>query len=102
MSIAKCVVRLKDSHDTEHSVVVYAESLYEAVLRGLNRLVDVGWETDTGETVKQVEVEIHQEPTKHMVDVPKLLAWINQNAMSPRQQTLKEKLRKLLGKRQYW
>jgi hypothetical protein len=32
MSISRCIVRLKDSHDTEHSVVVYAESLYEAVL----------------------------------------------------------------------
>jgi len=37
MSISECVVRLKDSHDTEHNVVVYAESLYEAVVRGLNR-----------------------------------------------------------------
>jgi len=99
MSISKCVVRLKDSHDTEHSVVVYAESLYEAVVRGLNRLGDVGWESDTNETVKQVEVEIHQEPTKHIVDVPKLLKWVEQNSMSPGQETRKEKLRKLLGKR---
>jgi len=75
MSISKCVVRLKDSHDTEHSTVVYAESLYEAVVRGLNRLGDVGWESDTNETIKQVEVEIHQEPTKHIVNVPKLLKW---------------------------
>jgi hypothetical protein len=38
MSISKCIVRLKDCHNTEHSVEVYAESLYEAVLRGLR-----GW-----------------------------------------------------------
>jgi hypothetical protein len=31
------LVQLKDCHDTEHSVEVYAESLYEAVLRGLGR-----------------------------------------------------------------
>jgi hypothetical protein len=42
MSISRCIVRLKDSHNTEHSVEVYAESLYEAVLRGLKRLQDVG------------------------------------------------------------
>ena len=65
MSISKCIVRLKDCHDTEHSVEVYAESLYEAVLRGLNRLEDVGWESDANETIKRVEVEIHQEPTNH-------------------------------------
>ncbi|MGC2391611.1 MAG: hypothetical protein WA621_19625 [Candidatus Acidiferrum sp.] len=97
MSISKCVVRLKDSHDTEHSVVVYAESLYEAVLRGLNRLEDVGWESDTNETIQRVEVEIHQEPTRHIVDVPKLLNWLAGTGRTPAQQTKKEKLRKLLS-----
>jgi hypothetical protein len=97
MSISKCVVRLKDSHDTVHEAVVYAESLYEAVLRGLNQLVDVGWESDTGETIRQVEVEIHQEPTRHIVNVPKLLNWVKQDTARPGQQTQKEKLRKLLG-----
>ncbi|HTB93077.1 MAG TPA: hypothetical protein VK728_09620 [Candidatus Sulfotelmatobacter sp.] len=53
----------------------YAESLYEAVLRGLNRLADSGWESETGETVKQVEVEIHQEPTTRVVNVQRLLKW---------------------------
>jgi hypothetical protein len=98
MSISKCVVRLKDAHDTEHSVVVYAESLYEAVLRVLNRLEDVGWESDTNETIRRVEVEIHHEPTRHVVDVPRLLKWVGDTAvcMSPAQQTKKEKLRKLL------
>jgi hypothetical protein len=62
MSISKCIVSLKDCHDTEHSVEVYAESLYEAVVRGLSRLEVVGWESN-GETIRHVEVEIHQEPT---------------------------------------
>jgi len=99
MSISRCIVRLKDYHDTEHSVEVYAESLYEAVLRGLNRLQDVGWESNGNETIQRVEVEIHQEPTRHIVDVPKLLKWVEQNSMYPGQETRKEKLRKLLGKR---
>jgi len=97
MSISKCIVRLKDSHDTEHSVEVYAESLYEAVLRGLTRLQDVGWESNGNETIQRVEVEIHQEPTRHIVDVPKLLKWVQEDSMYPAQQTRKEKLRKLLS-----
>src|ERR1700739_4653275 len=97
MSISKCIVRLKDCHDTEHSVEVYAESLYEAVLRGLSRLQDVGWESNGDETIKRVEVEIHQEPTRRVVDVPKLLKWIEEDSMYPVQQTRKEKLRKLLS-----
>jgi hypothetical protein len=96
MSISKCVVRLKDSRDTEHSVVVYAESLYEAALRGLNQLAQIGWESDVDEIIKQIEVEIFQEPTRHTVNVPNLLKWIKQGSNSPAQQTKKEKLRKLL------
>ena len=101
MSINKCIVRLKDAHSTEHSVEVYAESLYEAVLRGLSRLQDVGWESNADETIQRVEVEIHQEPTRHVVDVPRLLKWVQDRAMStsPAQDTRKEKLRKLLSTR---
>ena len=99
MPISNCIVRLKDCHNTEHSVEVYAESLYEAVLRGLSRLQDVVWESDTNETIKRVEVEIHQEPTRHIVDVPELLKWVQEDSMYPAQQTRKAKLRKLLSTR---
>jgi len=99
MPISKCVVRLKDCHNTEHSVEVYAESLYEAVLRGLGRLQEVGWESETNETIRRVEVEIHQEPTRHIVDVAKLLKWVQEDSVYPAQQTRKAKLRKLLSAR---
>jgi hypothetical protein len=62
----------------------------------MNRLGSVGWESDTNETIKQVEVEIHQEPTKHIVDVPKLLKWVEEKSMYPAKETRKAKLRKLL------
>jgi hypothetical protein len=73
MSINNCIVCLKDCHNTEHSVEAYVESLYEAVVRGLNRLGDVGWESDSNETIKQVEVEIHQEPTSHIPRCPEVV-----------------------------
>jgi hypothetical protein len=78
---------LNRSYYTEHSVEVYAESLYEAVLRGLNRLADVGWESAANETVKRVEVEIHQEPTRHIVE----LKWIEEKSMYPAQEARKAK-----------
>ena len=53
--------------------------------------------SDTNETIKRVEVEIHQEPTKHIVDVPKLLKWVEEKSMDPAQETRKAKLPKLLG-----
>jgi hypothetical protein len=99
MSIAKCVVKLKDSHGTGHSATVYAETLYEAVILGLKKLEQVGWESDDDKTIGQVEVEIHHEPTRHVVDVPKLLKWVEDSSMSmsPAQDFRREKLRKLLG-----
>lgn len=99
MSMSKCVVRLKDSHGTEHAATVYAETLYEAVIRGLNLLEQVGRESNEDETIRQVEVEIHQEPTRHIVDVPRLLKWVNDKSMTiiPAQNARKEKLRGLLG-----
>ena len=92
MSISKCVVRLKDAHNTEHTATVYAESLYEAAIKGLRLLESVGWESDSDETVKHVEVEIHHEPTKHVVDVPRLLKWVSDKSLSisPAQNTRKE------------
>ena len=97
MSISKCIVRLKDCHNSEHSVEVYAEPLYEAVLKGLSRLEVVGWESNGNETIQRVEVEIHQEPTRHIVDVPKLLKWIEEKSSYPAQENRKVKLRKLVG-----
>jgi len=42
-------------------------------------------------------VEIFQEPTRHNVDVPKLLKWIKDDGYrGPAERTRKEKLRKLL------
>ncbi len=99
MPISKCIVRLRDSHGTLHVATVHAESLYEAILRGLNQLTAVGWESADNETIAQVEVEIFQEPTHHVVDVRKLMKWLKVESVRPGQETRKEKLRKLLGAR---
>jgi hypothetical protein len=73
--------------------------LYDAVIRGLNQLSDVGWESNSEETIGQVEVEIFQEPTRHVVNIPKLLKWINEKSVYPGDETRKEKLRKILNGR---
>jgi hypothetical protein len=43
------------------------------------------------------EVEIHQEPTRHIVDVPKLLKWIEEKSPYPAQEIRIAKLSKLLS-----
>jgi hypothetical protein len=90
-----CVAKLVDDHGVEHSVRVRAESVYEAALRGLQKLERVGWESD-GSQIGFVTVEVWEEPTQHRVLVGKMLGWIKSSGRTPRDQTRKGKLRLLL------
>ena len=90
-----CVVKLVDDHGVEHSVRVRAESVYEAALKGLKKLEQVGWESD-GSQIGWVIVEVWEEPTQHRVHVGKMLGWIKSSGRTPRDETRKGKLRALL------
>jgi hypothetical protein len=90
-----CVVKLVDDHGVEHSVRVRAESVYEAALRGLQRLERVGWES-SGEQIGWVTVEVWEEPTHHRVHVGKMLGWLKSSGRTPRDEIRKGQLRRLL------
>jgi hypothetical protein len=68
-----CVVKVIDDHGVTHKVKIRTESVYEAALLGLNRLERVGWESD-GSTIERVMVEVWEEPTRHYIEVKKLLS----------------------------
>lgn len=95
MSEQDCVVKLVDDHGVEHSVRVRAESVYEAALRGLQKLERIGWESDESQ-IGWVTVEIWEEPTRHRVHVGKMLGWIKSSGRTPRDEIRKGKLRMLL------
>src|SRR6267154_4507339 len=77
-----CVVKLHEQHGVEHTVKVRAESVYEAALLGLDRLERVGWESD-GSQISNVKIEVWEEPTRHYVDVQRLLSWVKMPGKSP-------------------
>ena len=89
-----CVVKLTADHGVEHKVKVRAESVYEAALLGLKRLERVGWQSD-GSTIGSVIVEVWEEPTRHVVQVKKLLSWLKAPGKFPPEEQRKAKLRKL-------
>jgi hypothetical protein len=68
--------------------------LYEAALLGLKRLERVGWESD-GSTIGRVMVEVWEEPTRHYIEVKKMLSWLKAPGKFPPQEARKAKLRKL-------
>ena len=90
-----CVVKLVDDHGVEHSVRVRAESVYEAALKGLQKLERIGWESD-GSQIGWVVGEIYEQPTVHRVHVGNMLGWIKKSGRTPRDETRKGKLRALL------
>jgi hypothetical protein len=90
----ECVVKLLDAHGVEHSVRVRAESVYEATLLGLKRLERVGWESD-GSQIGRVTVEVWEEPTRHIVEVKKLLSWLKAPGRFAPEEQRKAKLRAL-------
>lgn len=92
--VRDCIVKLLDQHGVEHSVRVRAPSVYEAALRRLERLSKVGWESD-GSQIGTVTVEVYEEPTRHAVNVKKLLDWLKQPGKFPRDEIRKQKLRAL-------
>jgi len=90
-----CVVKLVDDHGVEHSVRVRAESVYEAALRGLQKLERVGWEND-GSQIGSVAVEVWEEPTIHRVNVRRMLEWLNRQGRTPRDESRKNRLRAII------
>jgi hypothetical protein len=88
------VVKVIDDHGLEHRVKVRAESVYEAALLGLDGLERVGWESD-GSTIGSVIVEVWEEPTRHVVQVKKLLNWLEAPGKFPPEEQRKAKLRVL-------
>ena len=97
MSDRDCVVKFVDDHGVEHSVRVQAESVYEAALKGLQKLERIGWESD-GSQIGWVTVEIWERPTEHRVYVGNMLGCVKSHGRAPRDETRKSKLRMLLEK----
>lgn len=66
-----------------------------AALRGLERLEKVGWESNASQ-IGTVTVEVYEEPTRHTVNVKRLLEWLKQPGKFPRDEIRKQKLRALV------
>jgi hypothetical protein len=82
----------------DHTVEVTAESLYEAVARGLAALRDADWAGDIGHGQTIVTVVVKQPEVEHSVRMRAFEAWLESNGRSPAEMALKSRLRELLGR----
>jgi len=96
VAIRTCRVTCRDIEGVEHTVEVTAESLYEAVARGLAALRDADWAGDIGHGQTTITVVVKQPEVEHKVRMRDFEAWLDSNGRSPAEMALKSQLRELL------
>jgi hypothetical protein len=82
----------------EHTVEVSADSLYEAVGRGLAALKDADWSGDIGHGQTTITVVVKQPEVEHKVRMRDFEAWLESNGRSSAEMALKSRLRELVNK----
>jgi hypothetical protein len=97
MALRTCRVTCRDIEGVEHSVEVTAESLYEAVARGLTALQYADWVGDIGHGQTTITVVVKQPEVEHKVRMRDFEAWLESNGRSPAEMALKSRLRELLS-----
>jgi hypothetical protein len=102
VSLRTCRVSCEDLEGIEHSVEVTAESLYEAVARGLRAFHASPWVGEIGGGLTTVTVEL-REPVpekaevKHQVRMKNFRQWLDIRGTTPAQITAKDRVREILG-----
>jgi len=79
-----CVVKYMDTFGIEHAVKVEAETLFEAAIRGLQRL-DSSFGAALWDRMS-ITVEISAEPTTYAAMVQKLKPWIQSEVSRPQKE----------------
>jgi DNA-binding transcriptional LysR family regulator len=93
MSLRSCTVSYQDFEGVTHSVDVTAETLYEAAVLGMNALRVPRWHDNPN---LKIQIRVRQPETVHDVWNSCLLAWLARNGKTPKEQTLKARLKELL------
>src|SRR5204863_1441091 len=90
MGSKTCRVTIRDMEGVDHTAQVSADSLYEAVARGLVAIQKSSWSEDLTNGVVKVIV---QDPTvEHAVELRKFQTWIQSSPRSPRERVQHQKV----------
>jgi hypothetical protein len=98
VALRTCRVICRDIDGVEHTVEVTADSLYEAVARGLAALRDADWAGDMAHGQTIITVVVKQPEVQHTVRMRDFEAWLESNGRSPAEMALKSRFRELLRK----
>src|SRR5258706_2613980 len=97
MAAKTCGFTIRDMAGVDHTVQVSADSLCEAVARGLVAIKKSSWSEDLTEGVVKVAV---QDPTvEHSVELRRFHSWVQRSPRSPRERIQRQKVEEILRKR---
>lgn len=97
MSVRSCRVTVTDMQGVDHTCVVSAGSLYEAVARGLVSLRRQEWVGGAVLEHGSVTVEVGEAPIEHRVKLQEFNKWIRKDGGSPRDVIQRGRVREILG-----
>ena len=95
MALKTCRVTIPDTNGIEHTAQVIAETLYEAVARGIVALKASSWTGDLCEG--SVRVAVQDTPVEHTVRLIEFKNWIAKSGITPKEITHRQKVRAILG-----
>lgn len=94
----KCIVSFRDGDGVEHVADVTAASLYEAGALALQQFRRAEWSREASLDTGTLRVEVC-ESTFYNVKVMELEAWLRRTGGTPRDVTMRQKVRSRLGSR---
>jgi hypothetical protein len=92
-----CRVSVTDLEGIEHTAHVTADTLYEAVARGLKAIKSSAWAGEIPEGITTVTVCAAQPEVEHHVKVAAFQTWVNRPGGSPAEKIQRGRIREILG-----
>jgi hypothetical protein len=94
MALKTCKVTIPDTNGIEHTAQVIAETLYEAVARGITALKANPWTDDLCEG--SVRVTVQDTPVEHTVRLIEFKKWLAKNGGAPKDIAHRQKVQDIL------
>jgi hypothetical protein len=94
-----CRVSVTDIDGINHSTCVNADTLFEAVARGLKVIRESVWAGEIPEGINTVTVRAAQPEVEHRVKVSEFKSWLNRTGGSPAETVHRKKVRAIFGSR---
>ena len=96
VAVRACTVSFTGPSGIRYSVVVTAESVYEAAALGVSVLKKSGW-VEAVAPGTEIEVQVREPATSHRLTIQQMHRWCDGVAVSPDETLRKRRLKQLLA-----